>query len=139
MRWLSAINLQAIDWLLTIGWLSAIYWLTKGWLQAGYQLSIGWLCPKINTLQDNHILCTKMVHGCYQYFGLVCSQDFLAGYVPKSIHFRTQSYAMYQSGTWLLSMIWTAVCSQEFLAISRLLVGYVAKSIHFKPSSYTMY
>ena len=39
---------------------------------------------------------------------------------------------MYQSGTWLLSILWTVVCTQYFLAIGWLSVGYVPKSIHFK-------
>ena len=31
---------------------------------------------------------------------------------------------MYQSGTWLLSKLWTVVCSQAFLAIGWLSAGY---------------
>ena len=124
-------------------WLQSILWTV---LCSQVFLIIGWLCPKINILQD--MLYTTM-YQCGTWllsilWPVVCSQDFLAtgwllagyrlaiGYVLKSIHFKTQSYAtMYQRGTWLLSILWTAVYSQDFLAIIWLLAGYVPTSIHF--------
>ena len=107
MGWLSAIYRLAIGWLwvglwagwlwagygLVIGYILAGYGLVMDWLWAGYGpamswisaiywLSIGWLPadygPKSIHLRHSHILlCTKVAHGCNQYFRLyiVCSQD----------------------------------------------------------------
>ena len=100
----------------------------------GYQLAIGWLCPKINTLQDiviyynvpklhmaaiNTSDCSEFTR-CFYYWMAI---GWL--YVPKSIHLNTQSYTtMYQSDTWLLSIILTTVCSQHCLGISWQSAGY---------------
>ena len=75
-----------------MGWQSESYWLPIGWLlgylladhgpamgypSAAYGVSICWpraglIWPQINALQDSHmLLCTNLVHGCKQYFGLV--------------------------------------------------------------------
>ena len=111
----------------------------------GYQLAISWLCPTISTLQDIVIyyygpkwymaaISTLGCRVCTRFVGYqLMIMWLLAGYAPKSIHFKTWSYiTMYQCGTWLLSILQTAVCSGEFLAIGWLLAGYVPKSIHFK-------
>ena len=52
---------------------------------------------------------------------VVCSQDvlaiswLLAGYGPKSIHFKRESYnTMYQNWTWLQAILWIVVRSWDF-------------------------
>ena len=97
IRWLLAGNCQAINWQSDGYWLAITYLLADHGLTISW-LFISWLCPQINILQDSHIpLCTKVAHGCYQYFGLWCLHTifwqsagyWLASYVPKSIHFKT--------------------------------------------------
>ena len=59
-------------------------WLAQGWLWANYELAISWLwagywlamTQNQYTSRHNHILCSKVAHGCNQYFGL-CSRDIL--------------------------------------------------------------
>ena len=81
--------------------LFAAYWLAIAWLFTGYQHEMA-----LNQYTSRHshvLLCTKIAHGCNQYFGLECVHNIfwlsagcrlaivwlLVGYVPKSIHFKT--------------------------------------------------
>ena len=131
----SGTRLQSILWTVVC----SQDFLTICWLSAGYRLAIGWPQPKINTLQDSHILlCTQVAHGCNQYLGLQCVHEIfwlsagyiLAGYwlamARKQYTSRHSHTTMYPSCIWLQAILWTVVCSQDYLG------GYGPKSMHFK-------
>ena len=106
---LSTIYQLARDWLwaeyqLYVCWLWAGYglpmgclWLSISWLSDIYQLAIGWLWPKINTLQDIVIyyfipmldMAVSNTLDCSVFTRFLATGWLLAGYGPKSIHFKT--------------------------------------------------
>ena len=95
--------------------LSAVHGLDMDWLWTGYGLAVDWLWAAIYWLAISWLL------AIYQ-LAINCLS---AGYGPKSIHFKTQSYTMYQCCIWLQAILYTVVVrSQDLLAISWLSAGY---------------
>ena len=114
---------------LAIDWLSAIYWLSNGyrWILAGYQQPISWQLVgnrmAISWLSAMYWLTMDWPWACYNGLALgyqSAGYRLAIGWLCPQINTLQDTYTMYQSGTWLLSIL----CSQAFLAISRLSTGY---------------
>ena len=121
---------------------SSVYRLAMGQQWAGYRLAIGWLCLKINPLQDIVIYYTNYVPKWYKvaintldcsvfirFFSLSAGYRLAFGWLCPTIR-KLQDIVIYynvlnlESGTWLLSILGSVVCSQDFLANGWLSASY---------------